>query len=86
MEQLVLVRPISGKPTLNLDSILFLEKGRRVLGQIFDVFGQVSEPNYCIRFNSEEHIKESGIVVGMEVYYSPNTEHTSLVFLHELVK
>ncbi|XP_012267102.2 H/ACA ribonucleoprotein complex non-core subunit NAF1 isoform X1 [Athalia rosae] len=86
VEQLVIVRPMSGKPTLNLDSILFLEKGHRVLGRVFDVFGQVADPHYCVRFNSEQHIKLSGIIVGMEVYYSPTTEHTSLVFLHELVK
>ncbi|XP_054015865.1 H/ACA ribonucleoprotein complex non-core subunit NAF1, partial [Hylaeus anthracinus] len=50
VEQLVVVRPKSGKPTLNLDTVLFVEKGQRALGKIFDVFGQVSEPHYCVRF------------------------------------
>ncbi|XP_043261171.1 H/ACA ribonucleoprotein complex non-core subunit NAF1 [Colletes gigas] len=86
VEQLVVVRPNSGKPTLNLDTILFIEKGQRALGKIFDVFGQVSEPHYCIRFNSLEHIQKCDIKVGMNVYYCPNTEYTSLVFLHDLMK
>ncbi|XP_076753035.1 uncharacterized protein LOC143424685 [Xylocopa sonorina] len=86
VEQLVVVKPKPGKPTLNLDTILFIEKGQRALGKIFDVFGQVSEPHYCVRFNSTEHIKECDVKVGMTVYYCPNTEYTSLVFLHELMK
>ncbi|KOC65475.1 H/ACA ribonucleoprotein complex non-core subunit NAF1 [Habropoda laboriosa] len=86
VEQLVVVKPKSGKPTLNLDTILFVEKGQRALGKIFDVFGQVSEPHYCVRFNSSEHIKQYDVKVGMTVYYCPNTEYTSLVFLHELMK
>ncbi|CAL7943546.1 unnamed protein product [Xylocopa violacea] len=86
VEQLVVVKPKPGKPTLNLDTVLFIEKGQRALGKIFDVFGQVSEPHYCVRFNSSEHIKECDVKVGMTVYYCPNTEYTSLVFLHELMK
>ena len=86
VEPLVVVRPKPGKPTLNLDTVLFVEKGQRALGKIFDVFGQVNEPHYCVRFNSSQHIQECDIKVGMIVYYCPNTEYTSLVFLHELQK
>ncbi|KAK9294885.1 hypothetical protein QLX08_010635 [Tetragonisca angustula] len=86
VEQLVVVKPKPGKPTLNLDTILFIDKGQRTLGKIFDVFGQVNEPHYCVRFNSSKHITECNITVGMSVYYCPNTEYTSLVFLHELLK
>lgn len=86
VEQMVVVRPKPGKPTLNLDTVLFIDKGKRALGHIFDVFGQVAEPHYCVRFNSSEHIKESDIKVGMVVYYCPNTQYTSLVFLSELTK
>lgn len=86
VEQLVVVKPEPKKPTLNLDTVLFIQRGGRALGRIFDVFGQVSEPHYCVRFNSSDHIKESDIKVGMTVYYCPNTEYTSLVFLHELLK
>nr|XP_003706701.1 PREDICTED: H/ACA ribonucleoprotein complex non-core subunit NAF1 [Megachile rotundata] len=86
VEQLVVVKPKPGKPTLNLDTVLFVDRGQRALGKIFDVFGQVSEPHYCVRFNSSEHIQQCDIKVGMTVYYCPNTEYTSLVFLHEVMK
>lgn len=86
VEQLVVVRPKPEKPTLNLDTVLFVERGQRALGKIFDVFGQVNEPHYCVRFNSSEHIQACDIKVGMNVYFCPNTEYTSLVFLHELMK
>ncbi|CAK9832652.1 H/ACA ribonucleoprotein complex non-core subunit NAF1 [Anthophora retusa] len=33
VEQLVVVKPKSGKPTLNLDTVLFVEKGQRALAQ-----------------------------------------------------
>lgn len=83
---MVVVRPKPGKPTLNLESILFIERGRRVLGRVFDVFGQVSDPHYCVRFNNSKHIQENKIKVGMNVYFCPNTEYTTVVFLHELTK
>ncbi|KAK1132280.1 hypothetical protein K0M31_016400 [Melipona bicolor] len=86
VKQLVVVKPKPGKPTLNLDTILFIDKGQRTLGKIFDVFGQVNEPHYCVRFNSSKHITQCKVTVGMSVYYCPNTEYTSLVFLHELLK
>ncbi|KAL2737444.1 H/ACA ribonucleoprotein complex non-core subunit NAF1 [Vespula maculifrons] len=86
VEQLVVVRPKANKPTLNLDTVLFIDKGKRALGRIFDVFGRVSDPHYCVRFNSPAHIKENEISIGMEVYYCPNSPYTSLVFLHELTK
>ena len=86
VDQMVVVRPKPGKPTLNLDTVLFIEKGQRALGHIFDVFGQVTEPHYCVRFNSSEHIRECDVKVGMTVYYCPNTPYTSLVFLSDLTK
>ncbi|XP_058807309.1 H/ACA ribonucleoprotein complex non-core subunit NAF1 [Phymastichus coffea] len=86
VEQMVVVRPKPGKPTLNLDTVLFIDKGQRALGRIFDVFGQVAEPHYCVRFNSSVQIQEKDIKVGMTVYYCPNTQYTSLVFLSELTK
>lgn len=86
VDQMVVVKPKAEKPTLNLDTVLFLDRGRRVLGRIFDVFGQVSEPHYCVRFNSSEHIKQSEIKAGMTVYFCPNTPYTSVVFVHDLLK
>ena len=66
--------------------MLFLENGQRPLGKLFDVMGPVMHPFYCIRFNSKEHIKEKNIVKGAPVFYAPRTEHTSFVFLSELMK
>lgn len=87
MEQLVVIKPKPGEPTLNLDTILFVNKGTKALGKIFDVFGSVSEPHYCVRFNDAKHIQDNDIKVGMQVYYCPsNTSYTSFVFLHELTK
>ncbi|KAK0159545.1 hypothetical protein PV327_010948 [Microctonus hyperodae] len=86
VDQMVVVTPKPLKPTLNIDTVLFIERGERVLGRIFDVFGPVSEPHYCIRFNNSEHIKNNKIQVGMTVYYCPNTPYTTLVFMTDLLK
>lgn len=86
VDQLVIVKPKPGKPTLNIDTVLFIEKGKRVLGQIFEVFGQVTDPHYAVRFNNAQHIVDNNIKTGMVVYYCPNTPHTSLVFVTDLTK
>ncbi|XP_034943751.1 H/ACA ribonucleoprotein complex non-core subunit NAF1 [Chelonus insularis] len=86
VEQMVVVKPKPNKPTLNFDTILFIDKGKRPLGRVFDVFGPVTEPHYCVRFNSGEHIQESNIKIGMTVYYCPNTPYTTLVFMTDLLK
>ena len=75
VEQLVVVKPKAGKPTLNLDTVLFVERGQRTLGKIFDVFGQVSEPHYCVRFNNSEHIEKCDIKVGLNF----QNNHSNLV-------
>ncbi|RLU18678.1 hypothetical protein DMN91_009035 [Ooceraea biroi] len=85
VEQVVIVQPIPGKPTLNLDSVLFLDKGQKTLGTILDVYGHISEPLYCVRFNSSEHIQKCNIEVDMTVYYCPNvTSYTTIFFAQEL--
>ncbi|XP_033325365.2 uncharacterized protein LOC117219920 [Megalopta genalis] len=86
VDQLVVVQPKLEKPALDLDTILFVDKGKRALGKIFDVFGTVNAPYYCVRFNSAEHIQQANIKVGMIVYYCPNTAHTSLIPLFQLLK
>ncbi|XP_008555925.1 H/ACA ribonucleoprotein complex non-core subunit NAF1 [Microplitis demolitor] len=86
VEQMVVVTPKANKPTLNFDTMLFVDKGKRALGRVFDVFGPVTEPHYCVRFNNAQHIKESDIKVGMTVYYCPNTPYTTLVFMTDLLK
>lgn len=82
----MVVQALKNTPPLNLDSILFLDHGRQTLGQIFDVFGPVTEPLYCVRFNSADHIKEKGIEKDMKVYCAPKTQHTSYVFVPDLLR
>ena len=84
VDDLVVVRALPGTAALDLDSILFLEKGRRTLGKVFDVIGRVSEPNYCVRFNSAEHVRERLVEVGAEVFCAPKTEHAAFVFVEQL--
>ncbi|XP_059352541.1 H/ACA ribonucleoprotein complex non-core subunit NAF1-like [Daphnia carinata] len=86
IDPLVIVSAKKGCPDIDLDSALFLDHGKTFLGQVFDVFGQVSEPMYMLRFNSLQHIVEQGIEVGMEVYFAPRTRHTAFVFVDALFK
>lgn len=82
----VVVQGFPNIPPIDLDSVLFLEKGQRALGQVFDVFGPVQEPLYVVRFNSSEHIKEFKVNKGDHVYFAPTTEHTSFVVVDELMR
>lgn len=80
----VVVQANKDTPALDLDSILFVNEGEKPLGHIFDVFGPVKEPCYCVRFNSLDHVKERGIERGMKVYTAP--QHLQYVFLTNLLK
>ena len=40
---------------VDLESVLFLEKGSRALGRVFDVFGPVSRPFYAVRCSAVSH-------------------------------
>lgn len=75
-----------GSRPIDIDSVLFLEKGTKPLGHVFDVLGNISSPMYCVRFNSNQQIQEKGIIVGSLVYVAPRTEHTSFVVVSELMK
>uniref|UniRef100_A0A1A9ZEW0 H/ACA ribonucleoprotein complex non-core subunit NAF1 n=1 Tax=Glossina pallidipes TaxID=7398 RepID=A0A1A9ZEW0_GLOPL len=86
VDQLVLVSALPNALLLNLDTVLFLEKGQRVLGEVFDVLGQVAEPLYCVRFNSHEQVMEKNIKVGDAVYAAPKTEYTQFIILSSLMK
>ena len=62
---------------------MLLEKGAKALGKVFHVIG----PLYVVRFNSEQHVRERGVTRGMiMVYFAPKTEHTTFVFLDQLMK
>jgi len=86
VDTLVVVQSMPGKPAVDLESVLFLDKGSRPLGKVFDVIGPVSLPLYCVRFNSHDHIKEAGVSVGTSVYVAPRTEHTAFIFFDQLLK
>lgn len=87
VDQLVLVESNPGNVALDLDTVIFLESGKRTLGRIFDVLGQVNQPIYCVRFNSAEHIQEKEIVAGMKVFYNDKRpEHTTVVVLPNLMR
>ncbi|XP_049948823.1 H/ACA ribonucleoprotein complex non-core subunit NAF1 [Schistocerca serialis cubense] len=87
VEQLVVIQAYKDTPALDLDSVLFLKEGDLMLGHIFDVFGPVKEPCYCVRFNSPQHIIDHGVKVGMKVYCAPSRqEHSRFVFLTELLR
>lgn len=86
VDRLVIVRAFPQTPAIDLDSVLFLEYGAKALGKVFDVFGPVSEPHYCVRFNSQDHVKERGVQPGQEVFIAPKSQHTNYVFLAELMK
>ncbi|KAL0269969.1 UNVERIFIED_CONTAM: hypothetical protein PYX00_007532 [Menopon gallinae] len=86
VDTLVVVPAYKNIPALDLDTVLFLEKGEVPLGKVFDVLGPVSEPVYIVRFNNKEEIAEKKIEKGMKVYCAPRTEYTSLVFVSELMK
>lgn len=84
--KLVLVETIPNKPALDIDTLLFLDTGKRPLGLIFDVIGPVTHPLYAIRFNTEDEIKALNLKEGMSVYCAPNTEYTHYVFVQQLLK
>lgn len=71
---------------VDIDTVLFLDKGNRTLGQVFDVMGNVSEPIYCVRFNKSQDIVDNKIDVGAIVYVAPKTEHTNFIVLAELMR
>jgi H/ACA ribonucleoprotein complex non-core subunit NAF1 len=57
IDPLVIVSARKGCPAIDLDSVLFLDHGKTFLGQVFDVFGQVSEPMYMVSITFIFHTK-----------------------------
>lgn len=81
---LVLVEALRNSIPLDIDSVLFLDNGKRALGQIFDVIGPVIAPIYCIRFNNHDDIAAKGITIGAKVFCAPRTEYSSFVILSNI--
>lgn len=82
----MLVESKPGFAAVDIDTVLFLEKGNRTLGQVFDVMGNVASPIYCVRFNTAQDITAKNIAVGSEVYVAPQTEYTNFIVLSNLMK
>ena len=57
VDELVVIESLPGNPAIDIDSVLFLDHGKRALGRVFDVIGPVALPYYCVRFNSKDHIQ-----------------------------
>ncbi|NXO82561.1 NAF1 protein, partial [Sitta europaea] len=84
IEQLVIIESLRGLPPVDEDTIIFKED-RQAAGKIFEIFGPVSHPFYVIRFNSREHIKETGINVQDSMYFAPSVEDfTQYIFAEKL--
>ncbi|CAD5228449.1 unnamed protein product [Bursaphelenchus xylophilus] len=80
----VTIKPLPHIPALDYDSVLFNDKCE-VIGTIFEIFGLIEEPNYAIRFNTEEEAKR--YAVDTEVFYAPNyLKYTKTFFPHDLSK
>lgn len=86
VDQLVLVEALRNSVPLDIDSVLFLDNGKQVLGQIFDVIGPVAVPIYCVRFNKHDDIAAKGISVGDKVFFAPRTEYSNFVILSQVMK
>lgn len=71
---------------VDIDTVLFLDKGNRTLGQVFDVMGNVAAPIYCVRFNAVQDITAKDIKTGLTVYVAPQTEYTNFIVLSDLMK
>jgi H/ACA ribonucleoprotein complex non-core subunit NAF1 len=83
---LVMVQALPNIPAYNIDTFLFLDNGKKPLGQVYDVLGPVTCPMYVIRFNSVHDIELQGLKKSMKVFSAPKTEHTHYVFLKQLMK
>lgn len=93
VDQLLVIESLPDLPALDLESVLFAKEevqgeGDEVIaiGRVFDVIGPVTRPYYCVRFNSEEHIRSKNLTKGQQIFFAPKTEHTTFVFLEQLMK
>lgn len=82
----MLVESKAGFAAVDIDTVLFLEKGNRTLGQVFDVMGNVASPIYCVRFNNVQDIRMKNVSVGQTVYVAPQTEYTNFIVLSDLMQ
>ena len=94
VDQLLVIESLPDLPALDLESVLFAREEIQgaemdevtAIGRVFDVIGPVTRPYYCVRFNSEEHIRSKNLKKGQQIFFAPKTEHTPFVFLEQLMK
>ncbi|XP_025412858.1 H/ACA ribonucleoprotein complex non-core subunit NAF1 isoform X2 [Sipha flava] len=86
VDTLVIVEAFLNQPALDIDSVLFVDRGQRALGRVFDVFGPVNKPFYAVRFNNSDHIKKFDINIKEPVYCAPQTEYANFVMVSQLMK
>lgn len=82
----VLVESLPNFAAVDIDTVLFLDKGNRTLGQVFDVMGNVASPIYCVRFNTVQDITAKDVKAGIVVYVAPQSEYTNFIVLSDLIK
>ncbi|KAK1834194.1 Gar1/Naf1 RNA binding region-domain-containing protein [Podospora conica] len=60
------------------------KEDRTVIGALTDVLGNVRDPRYIVRFNSDDEIKDLGLQVGSPIFFS--VEHVEHAFLQHIKK
>ncbi|CAD5220766.1 unnamed protein product [Bursaphelenchus okinawaensis] len=80
----VTIKPLPQIPAMDYDSVLFTNSAEPI-GEIFEIFGQITEPMYAVRFNTDSEAEKYPI--GTEVFYAPNyLRYTKTFFPHDLAK
>ncbi|XP_045468140.1 H/ACA ribonucleoprotein complex non-core subunit NAF1-like [Harmonia axyridis] len=85
IDNIVTVAALPQMPAYDLETLLFLEEGRKVLGYIFDVMGPVTAPVYIILMKSAEAIADLQLEKGAKVYCAPQSKYTKYILLQELM-
>jgi len=81
---IVTLQPHSTIPPLDYNSVIF-DNTCGVIGQIFEIYGLITEPRYAIRFNTCE--EAAAWLPGTKVYYAPKKHDlTFTVFADDLLK
>jgi hypothetical protein len=81
---LVKIKPMQGVLHLGYETILF-DAERNPMGEIFEIFGTVTDTYYALRFNSSEEAADK-MPIGKEVFYAPEESVTKPVFPQELAR
>ncbi|KAI8328784.1 Gar1/Naf1 RNA binding region-domain-containing protein [Chlamydoabsidia padenii] len=83
IDKTVVVQSHTTPFVLDMESLLVMEDGRTILGEVFETFGPVDRPFYSVRFNTVDEIPQNA-VKGAKVSYVPGYERTRLVQVEKL--